>query len=117
MHRKIFPSFKYAFAGIWAALHEEHNLLVQFYIGILGAVLGKLLSISKDEWILGMIVWGLVFSMELTNTAIEEVVNSFVVEYHPGAKKAKDIAAAAVMVVFFVEVVVGLFIFLPHILG
>lgn len=64
-----------------------------------------------------MIMWGLVFSMELTNTAIEEVVNSFVVDYHPGAKKAKDIAAAAVMVVFFVEVVVGLFIFIPHILG
>ena len=115
IHKSII-SFKFALAGIWIALKEEHNLYAQLIIGIIGLLLGLYFKISRDDWLFGVISWGLVFSMELTNTAIEEVVDSFVSEYHPGAKKAKDVSAAAVMVAFFVEVIVGLIIFIPYIL-
>lgn len=116
MHKKIVFSFKYASEGIWVALREEHNLFIQFLIGAVGLILGVLFHITKTDWLIGILTWGIECSMELTNTAIEEIIDSFVTQYHPGAKKAKDIAAAAVMTMFIIEAVVGLIIFLPYIL-
>lgn len=116
MRRGVAFSFKYAFEGIWIALHEEHNLFIQLLIGIFGLILGMYLKISWMEWIISIVVWGGVFSAELFNTAIEEIIDSFTVEYHPGAKKAKDISAAAVLIMLIVEIIIGGFIFLPHLI-
>ena len=116
MHKKVLFSFKYAFEGIWLALHTEHNLLIQLLLGILGTIMGIYFQITQIEWLIGITVFALDFSLELTNTAIEEVVDSFTDQVHPSAKKAKDVAAAAVMTAFIAEVVVGLLIFLPYIL-
>ncbi len=107
-------SFKYAFEGVWEALRTERNLFIQLLIGIAGLILGMFYKISQNEWIIGITIFTLVFSLELTNTAIEEVVDSFTQNSHPGAKRAKDVAAAAVMVAFWTEVIVGLLIFLPY---
>lgn len=115
--RHRIASFRYAFDGIWAALHTEPNLLIQFIIGICSLILGIIFQITTTEWLLGITVFTLDFSLELTNTAIEEVVDSFTGGTHPAAKKAKDVAAAAVMVAFFAEIAVGLIIFLPYFVG
>ena len=113
MHKGRIGSFKYAFEGIAVALKDEPNFLIQIIIGIVGFLLGVFFHITSGEWLLGVIVWGIVTSLELANTAIEEVIDSFVVSSHPGAKKAKDVSAASVMIMFFVEVAVGIVIFLP----
>lgn len=117
MHKKIIFSFKYAYQGIWTALYEEHNLVIQFFLGLVGLILGIFFHITKMEWLIGIVAWGAECGMELTNTAIEEVVDSFVMQHHPGAKKAKDVAAAAVVTMFAVEVVVGIIIFVPYFAG
>lgn len=116
MLRKRVSSFQYAFEGIAVALKDEPNFRIQLYIGFIAFVLGLLFRITLSEWLLGIVVWGIVSSLELANTAIEEVIDSFVVASHPGAKKAKDVSAASVMVMFFAEMIVGLIIFLPYIL-
>ena len=56
----------------------------------------------------------LVLTLELTNTAIEAIVDSFTEEQHPRAKYAKDISAAAVLILAIAAVIVGLVIFLPY---
>ena len=116
MLTKRVHAFKYAFEGIAVALKDEPNFLIQLLIGIAGVLLGFFFQISSSEWLLGTIVWGIVTSLELANTAIEEIIDSFVVSSHPGAKKAKDVSAASVMVMFFIEAIVGIVIFLPYIL-
>lgn len=110
-------AFKYAFEGLVAAIKQEPNLKLHsvFYVLVLGA--GLYFGITKLEWIFVFIMSGLVFSLELTNTAIEAVVDAFTDKAHPGAKLAKDIAAAAVLVVALAAAVVGLMIFLPYIIG
>jgi undecaprenol kinase len=107
-------SFKYAFEGIITALKDQPNLKFQVCIGILVLALGYYFQISKNEWLIITLIIGFVLTFELTNTAIEEIVDSFTDQVHPAAKKAKDVAAAAVLVASITAVVIGLTIFLPY---
>ncbi len=107
-------SFKHAFEGIWIALKEEPSLKLHFLIATLVIILGFYLGIPKIEWLVVILTIGIVISLELTNTAIEEVVNSFTQEVHPSAKKAKDVAAGAVLIASITAFIIGLVIFLPY---
>lgn len=115
MNRKIL-SFKYAFAGLLAALKEEPNLKFHFLAGFIAIITSILLKISKEDWMIIIFLIGFVISVELTNTAVEAVVDEFTDKEHPGAKLAKDIAAGAVLVSAITAAVIGLFIFLPYLL-
>lgn len=112
-HHRIL-SFKYAFEGIWVALKEEPNLKFLLIIALLVVTLGLIFQISTIEWLILLLLIGGVTSLELTNTAIEVIVDSFTSEHHPGAKKAKDVAAGAVLVASIAALVIGLIIFLPY---
>ena len=107
-------SFKYAFQGILAALKEEPNLKFHFLAGLVIIILSFLLNISTRDWIIILILIGLVISVELTNTAIEAVIDGFTEVHHPAAKLAKDISAGAVLVAAATAAIVGILIFLPY---
>ncbi len=109
-------SFKNAFNGILTALKEEPNLKFHLFITVMVFILGYFLRITKVEWLIILVTIGVVVSLELTNTAIEEVVDSFTETEHPGAKRAKDVAAGAVLVTSITAVIIGLLIFLPYII-
>ena len=113
-NRKIL-SFKYACSGIYAALKEEPNLKFHFIAGIIVLLLSAALKISTLDWIIVIFLIGFVISVELTNTAIEAVVDAFTNKEHPGAKLAKDISAGAVLVAAVTSATIGLIIFLPYI--
>ncbi len=106
-------SFKYAFEGIWTALKDQPNLIFHLLSATVVILFGWFFQISKLEWIILTLTIGIVIAIELTNTAIEEVVNSFTDEIHPSAKKAKDVAAGAVLVASIMAIIIGLLIFLP----
>ncbi len=108
-------SFKYAYAGVIAALKQEPNLKFHFLAGAVVIFLSILLNISTRDWVIIIILIGLVISVELTNTAIEVVVDEFVQTHHPGAKLAKDISAGAVLVAVVTAAIVGILIFFPYI--
>lgn len=107
-------TFKYALDGIISAVHLEPNIKIHLAVAVAVIIAGLWFQINRIEWLLIIISIGLVFALELTNTAIETVVNSFTKDSHPGAKLAKDIAAGAVLVVTITSMIVGLIIFLPH---
>lgn len=110
-------SFRYACEGIITALKEEPNLKFHFLSTLLVLGAAYYFQISTLDWIIVIILIGLVLSLELTNTAIEAIVDSFTPEQHPKAKYAKDIAAAAVLIVAAVSAIAGIVIFLPHLLS
>lgn len=107
-------SFKYAFEGLFTAFKDEPNLKIHFLIGLIVLVMGAYLQISQLDWVILIITIGLVIGLELTNTAIEEMVNVFMPAEHPSAKKAKDVAAAAVLIGAIVSLVIGAIVFLPY---
>ena len=110
-------SFRYAFEGILAALKEEPNLKFHFLAGLLIIIAAAYLRISKQDWIAIIILIGFVVVVELTNTAIEAVVDGFVETNHPAAKLAKDISAGAVLIAALTAAIIGILIFLPYIYG
>ena len=113
--KNIINSFKYAIEGIFTALKEEKNMKIHFIIMILVIILGIILKISRIEWIICIILFGFVISLELVNTAIENTVDLITQEKHPKAKIAKDVSAGAVLIAAITAVVVGLIIFAPKI--
>ena len=105
--KKFIKSFKYAFEGIFTGIKKERNMKIHISIMILVIIFGILLKINKVEWIICITLFGLVISMELINTAIENTVDLI----------AKDVAAGAVLVSAIVSSVIGLMIFIPKILA
>lgn len=110
-------SFKYALEGIMVALKEEPNLKIHFSIALLVIIISLFLNIATDDWITIILLIGLVFTVELTNTAIETVVDEFTDQEHTGAKLAKDISAGAVLVAAITAAVVGILIFTPYLIN
>lgn len=107
-------SFKYALQGIISAIKEEPNLKIHFAIAVLVLGLSFSLQISRQDWISVILLIGFVFAVELTNTAIEAVVDAFTDKEHPGAKLAKDISAGAVLIAALTAAITGILIFTPY---
>lgn len=114
--KRLINSFKYAFEGIKAALKSEQNLKIHILMLILVIIFGIILKISKIEWIICIMLFGFVISLELVNTAIENTVDLVTMEKNPKAKIAKDVSAAAVLVAAATSAIIGLIIFIPKLL-
>ena len=74
-----------------------------------------LFRISALEWCVCFILFGLILSLELVNTAVEAVVDLVTEERKPLAKIAKDTAAGAVLVAAIMAAAAGLVIFIPKV--
>lgn len=115
-NKKLINSFKCAIQGIIQAMKTERNVKIHITIMILVIISGIVFKIAKQEWITCIILFGLVISLELVNSAIETTVDIAMPEINEKAKKAKDIAAGAVLVSAISSAIIGLTIFIPKII-
>lgn len=115
-NRRYSDSFRYAFEGVKTTFQEERNMRTHVIAGAVALLLGVFLSLSITEWLWILLASFLVFVMEILNTVIENLVDLVTQEYHPLAKKVKDMAAAAVLSTTIFSVVTGLLIFAPKLL-
>ena len=116
-NKKFLNSFKYAFNGIITSFKTEKNMKCHILMMVLVIIAGTLLKISKIEWIICVILFTLVISAELINTAIETIVDMITMEKNEKAKIAKDVAAGAVLVNAIGSTIIGLIIFIPKIIN
>lgn len=114
---KRFKSFKHAFNGLRILIREEHNSRVHFVATIVVTIAGFYFEISAIEWIILVLVIGLVFSVEIINSSIENICDFISPEKHQLIKKVKDLAAAAVFISVITALGVGLIIFIPKIIN
>ena len=112
----LYKSFGYAFQGIFNTIRTERNIKIHCAAAILVTFFGIWLQISKTEWMICFILFGLILALELVNTAVEATVDLFTEERKPLAKKAKDAAAGAVLIVAIFAAVIGILIFIPKLL-
>jgi diacylglycerol kinase len=106
-------SFRYAFEGWSYVLKSQHNAWIHGGATIAVVILAVWLRISRYEWSILLLTIAFVWTAEFVNTAIEVMVDLISPEEHPLAKRAKDIAAGAVLVSAFTAVIVGLLILGP----
>ena len=114
--KRLVNSFKYAWQGIVQSYKGEQNLKIHTFIAILVIVFGFFLRISYLEWLVCLILIGLVLMAEFINTAIEYVVDLASPSVHPLAKAAKDTASAGVLLMAIISAIIGLVIFIPKII-
>ncbi|MDD2181484.1 MAG: diacylglycerol kinase [Bacilli bacterium] len=114
--KRFLNSFKYSFDGLKYAYKYEQSLTIHFGISLIVIISGLYLKISLIEWLLCLLLMGVVMATELINTSLEAVIDLTCPEIHPLAKIAKDTASAAVFVFSTVAFFSGLIIFLPKII-
>ncbi len=110
---KLYKSFGYAFEGIGNTILHERNMQIHCTVTMLVVIFGFLLKISLLEWFVCLLLFALVLSLELVNTALEAVVDLVTTEKKPLAKKAKDAAAGAVLMSAIIAAILGGIIFFP----
>ena len=114
-YKKLLNSFKYAIEGFVSSFKTERNMKIHILAMVLVIFLGIYLNLNVIEWCFISIAIVLVVGAELFNTAIETIVDMISPEKNPKAKLAKDISAAAVLILSIGSAVVGVIIFLPKI--
>jgi diacylglycerol kinase len=111
--RRRVRSFRYAFEGWWHVLRTQPNAWIHAVITTLVVGLALWLRPSRLEWAILVLTVMVVWMAEFFNTALEAVVDLVAPDYHPLAKIAKDIAAAAVLVGALGAVLIGLIVLGP----
>jgi diacylglycerol kinase len=112
----LWRSFGYAFVGLAHMLRTQRNFRIHLAIAALVVSVGFYVDLTWVEWAIVTICIALVLIGEMMNTVVETIVDLASPEYHPLAKIAKDVAAAAVLLIAIVSVVVGLLVLGPHLL-
>jgi len=116
--KKVIQSFPHAFAGIFTGL-QERNMKVHLVATIVVLSLSVWLKLSLYEWWTVLILIVSVWAAELVNTAVEELSNivrdELKLNYH-STKRARDLAAGAVLMFAMVAAFIGGMIFVPKIL-
>lgn len=115
--KRLTNSFKYAFEGIVQAYIGEQNLKIHSVIACLVIIFGFILKISYMEWLICLVLIGLVLMAEFFNTSIEYLVDLVSPDIHPLAKATKDTASAGVLMIAIISAIIGLTIFVPKLIN
>jgi len=109
--RKTRNSFKFAFKGIDYLLQNENNFRFHIFTAVFTIALGLLVNLTMLEWLIIIIMIGLVLMAEASNTALEKFLDVLHPEIHPTVGIAKDLAAGAVLLISATAAIVGIIIF------
>lgn len=107
-------SFRYATVGLRTLFVTGRNARVQACAAGMAITLALLLGLSRVEWAILLLTIAAVLSMEAINSAIETTVDLVTQDYHPLAKRAKDLAAGAVWLMALTSIAIGALLFLPR---
>ena len=109
-------SFAHAGRGMGIFIKTTHNAWIHVAILAIGVLGGFYFDITQIEWMMLILSAGLVLSAEAFNTAIEIDIDLTSPEFHPFARDTKDVAAGAVLLAATAALLIGIFIFAPHII-
>ena len=115
LEKKGSVGFRYALKGLQIAWTEERNFRIELALATLALALSFFLDISTTEWLIVLVLIGLVLSAEMLNTSLEEFCDMVKGDPDPHIAKIKDLAAAGVLVASSTALVAGLIIFVPKI--
>lgn len=110
-------SFGYAFQGIATLFRTQAHAWIHLVATVVVIALAYFFGVKTWEWTVLALCITLVLAAEAFNTAIEFLTDLVSPDYHPLAGKAKDTAAAAVLICALGATIVGIIIFAPYLLS
>jgi diacylglycerol kinase len=112
--RSRIRSIQIALDGVKQVIITQQNARIHAGFSLAVVLLGMLFNISRWEWMVLLLVIGLVWTAEIFNTAVEMMTDLISPEDNPLIKTIKDISAGAVMVAAIISILVGLMLFGPR---
>ena len=109
-------SFADAIRGIRLVVVSQHNAWIHLVASVLVLAAAVLLEIDLQGWLWIVAAIVSVWVAEAVNTAIEVLADVVSPGMHPEIRKAKDIAAGAVLLTAVGAVVIGVLILGPPLL-
>ena len=113
--RRTIYSFRHAARGFRWALSSQANLRVHFLVAAIVLVAALLFRFSALEFVGLLLCFAIVIAAELFNTALEVLIDYAWPERHPMIGRAKDVAAAAVLLAAIGTALVGILLFARHV--
>lgn len=118
MRDKIFlNSLRIAFFGIKSALEKERNFRIMFLMAVMVIILMMVLGLNPIEESILLLTILVVLGLELINSQIEKFLDLVQPGLRPSVKIIKDLSAGAVLFSALGSIVIGILIFLPHIIN
>lgn len=114
--QNFLTSLKISFYGLFSAFKEERNFIIQSIIGLFVLIFAVLLGLNRIEMSIIILVILFVLCLELVNSQIEKFLDLIQPDHHPRVKIIKDFSAGAVLISAIGSVVIGILIFMPHII-
>ncbi|TAJ11557.1 diacylglycerol kinase family protein [Marinilabiliaceae bacterium JC017] len=115
-NRNLLISLKVAFNGIKLSFLSERNIRIQTIAFIIVVIAGLFFQISKIEWIAVLLTSGIILSIEILNSAIEQILDFSHPHHHKKIGMIKDVSAGAVLIISSFALLVGLIIFVPYLI-
>ncbi len=119
---KFHQSMRFALNGLITLLRTERNFRIMGIMSILVVITGYSLpffgeNLNRFEWAILWCAMGLIFVSEGLNTALETTIDVLHPDQHPMIGRAKDMAAGATLAASIIAIIVGLYIFGPHVMS
>lgn len=108
-------SFGHAFEGLGFMLRSQHNAWIHLSASVVVILLASFLQVRAADWRWLVVAIALVWVAEAFNTAIEYVCDVVSPQHSLAVKRAKDIAAGAVLVCAFAAAAIGAITLWPYI--
>jgi len=114
--KRVTDSFRHAIDGIINTARVEKNLKIHFVAMVCVIIVGLIVKLSVSEWIVCIVLFGLVISAEMFNTALEKTLDYVNEDYDEKIRFIKDASAGAVLAIAMASAIIGLIIFIPKLL-
>lgn len=109
--------FSYAQKGAAFLVHAQPNARARLLAAVMVSAAGFYSGLSRAEWLWIIAAVVLVWSAEAFDTALERLADALHPQQHPGIDRAKDVAAAELLVAAGGAAVIGTRVFVPHLAG
>jgi len=109
--RTFGEALKDAIDGVRSSFRSEGNFRVQLVLGAIAVVVAAILRFHPAQWALLVLAIGFVLGAELSNTALEHLVDLVQPERHDLARAVKHAAAAAVLIAALAALAAGVWLF------
>ncbi len=107
-------SLAHALRGVDHLVRTQPNARLHLLAAVLVCAAGVYFGLGRAEWLWISVAITLVWSAEAFNTALEQLADVLHPAQHAGIGRAKDVAAAAVLIAALGAAVIGLLVFVPH---
>lgn len=104
--------YKYSFNGLRVYAKDGKSIIIYIALSLFNILVGILVGITFNEWMLIIFMMLATLATELMNTAVEAVCDCVTKEYNDFIKMSKDCGSAATFIMATATFVISLLIYI-----